>query len=119
MKWKRDSTETEIGTRQMIAAFQKPPENKVKHVVTACDTRKGNGFSSDKCILQWIMNFVSYCPTSRPHTLRIIDACSGSVPAASGCSGAEAAWRDGNCILTAPQTAQRQQQLLELIAGSW
>lgn len=51
MKWERDSTKTEIGTRQMIAAFQKPPENKVKHVVTAYDTRKGNGFSSDKCIL--------------------------------------------------------------------
>lgn len=42
MKWKRDSGKTEVGTWQMIAAFQKPPENKMKHVVTACDTRKGN-----------------------------------------------------------------------------
>lgn len=66
------------------------------------------------------MNFVSYCPSSRPHTLRIIDACSGSVAAASGCSGAEAVWRDINSVLTAPQTSQKQQQqILELIAGSW
>lgn len=66
------------------------------------------------------MNFISYCPSSRPHTLRIIDAHSGSVAAASGCSGAEAAWRDVNCVLTAPQTAQKQQQLLELIeAHGW
>lgn len=66
------------------------------------------------------MNFVSYCHSSRPHTLRIIDARSGSVAEASGYSGAEAAWRDANCVLTAPPTAQKQkQQLLELIAGSW
>jgi len=65
------------------------------------------------------MNFVSYCPSSSPHSLRIIDACSGSVAAAAGCSGAEAAQRDTNCILTASQTAQKQQhQLLELIAAS-
>lgn len=64
------------------------------------------------------MNFVSYSPSSRPHTLRIIDACSGSVAAAAGCSGAEAAQRDVNCILTASQTARKQQQPLELIAAS-
>lgn len=65
------------------------------------------------------MNFVSYCPSSRPHTLGIIDAHSDSVAAASGCSGAEEAWRDVSCILIAPQTAQKQQQLLELITGPW
>lgn len=65
------------------------------------------------------MNFVSYCPRSRPHALRIIDAYSGSVTAAAGCSGAEAAQRGVNCILTASQTAQKKQQpLLELIVAS-
>lgn len=54
-----------------------------------------------------------------PRTLRITDACSGSVAATAGCSGAEAAQRDVNCVLKASQTAQKQQQQpLELIAAS-
>lgn len=65
------------------------------------------------------MNFVSYCPSIMPRTLRITDACSGSVAATAGCSGAEAAQRDVNCVLKASQTAQKQQQQpLELIAAS-
>lgn len=39
--------------------------------------------------------------------------------AAAGCSGAEAAPRDVNCVRTASQTAHKQQQQpLELIAAS-
>lgn len=65
------------------------------------------------------MNFVSYCPSSRPHTSRITDAYSESVSTAAGRSGAEATQRDVNYILSVSQTVlKQQQQPLELMVPS-